>query len=76
MAGAYCRFCGQRCFVYREVIVAGELVWAGHLATCAAGKVHDRASIGQDADTAHNPVPHRLDGKPTCPQCAPIGVTR
>lgn len=56
MAGAYCMYCGQRCFVYRQVIVGGELVWAGHLATCPRGKQHDREKIGQDADTAHNPL--------------------
>lgn len=72
MAGAYCMFCGRRCFVYREVIVGGALVWAGHLATCAKGKEFDRSKLGRDSDTAHNPTPHRLDGKPTCPDCAPI----
>ena len=72
MAGSYCKFCDQRCFVYREVIVGGELVWAGHLATCAQGKAFDRSKLGQDADTAHNPTPHRLGGLPTCPDCAPI----
>lgn len=56
MAGAYCRYCGRRCFVYRQVIVGGEIVWAGHMATCADGKAHDRAAIGQDADTALNPA--------------------
>lgn len=56
MAGAYCRYCGQRCFVYREVIVEGEFVWGGHMATCASGKEHDRRSVGMDADTAHNPA--------------------
>lgn len=55
MAGAYCKFCGRRCFVYRQVWAGGELVWAGHLATCGDGKRHDRASIGADSGTAHNP---------------------
>jgi hypothetical protein len=55
MAGAYCRFCGHRCFVYRQVIVAGEVVWAGHLATCREGRDHDRRVLGIDAPNAHNP---------------------
>lgn len=61
MAGAYCRFCGRRCFVYRQVIVGGEIIWSGHLATCAEGKAWDRIKIGQDADTAHNPMQADLD---------------
>jgi hypothetical protein len=56
MAGAYCVFCAQRCFVYRQVIVGGELIWAGHMATCGRGKEWDRSKLGVDADTAHNPM--------------------
>jgi hypothetical protein len=56
MAGAYCMYCNRRCFVYRQVIVGGELVWAGHMATCERGKQHDREQLGQDAGTAHNPL--------------------
>lgn len=56
MAGAYCRFCNRRCFVYRQVVAGGVLMWVGHLATCAEGKAHDRTSIGQDADSAYNPL--------------------
>lgn len=63
MAGAYCKFCGRRCFVSRQVIVAGELLWSGHMATCNEGKEWDRSKIGMDADTAHNPI---WDGC-TCP---------
>lgn len=54
--GAYCKFCDHRCFVYREVIVGGEVVWFGHLATCSQGRAHDRAALGVDADGAHNPA--------------------
>lgn len=54
--GAYCKFCDHRCFVYREVIVGGELVWSGHMATCSKGRAHDRAVLGVDADEAHNPA--------------------
>ena len=62
MAGAYCQYCDHRCFVYRQVIVGGELVWAGHMATCAQGKAHDRRVLGVDADGAHNP--HALSTSP------------
>ena len=55
MSGAYCRYCDQRCFVYRQVIVGGEVIWAGHMATCADGKAHDRRSLGVDSSAAHNP---------------------
>jgi hypothetical protein len=55
MAGAYCQYCDQRCFVDRQVIVAGVVVWSGHMATCARGMEHDRAALGVDHTTAHNP---------------------
>ena len=56
MAGAYCRYCDQRCFVYRQVIVSGEIVWAGHMATCAKGAEWDRRQLGVDFQHAHNPA--------------------
>ena len=68
MAGAYCEFCGQRCFVSRQVIVGGELAWSGHMATCDRGKEHDRSVLGMDADTAHNPV---WDGCACASVCGP-----
>lgn len=49
MAGPYCQFCGRRCFVYRQVIVSGEVIWSGHMATCMKGREHDRAKLGTDA---------------------------
>ena len=52
MAGAYCHFCGRRCFVYR-VLPDGS--WAGHLATCLEGMAHDRKMTGYDHTTAINP---------------------
>src|SRR5690242_900709 len=52
MAGAYCKFCGNRCFVYR--IVPGSNVT--HLATCVEGKAFDREKLGVDASTAVNPM--------------------
>jgi hypothetical protein len=61
MAGAYCMYCDRRCFVYREVIVGGEFLWGGHMATCEHGKQNDREAIGQDADTAHNPLAEQRD---------------
>lgn len=57
MPGAYCRYCGHRCFVYREVWGKDDmLVWAGHLATCQKGKDHDRSILGVDAASAVNPI--------------------
>lgn len=53
MAGAYCRFCGHRCFVYRTL---PDRSWSGHMATCAAGAAHDHAQLGYDHITAVNPV--------------------
>ena len=55
MPGSYCRYCDRRCFVYRKVIVAGRIVWSGHMATCQEGRAHDRKSIGVDFEEAHNP---------------------
>lgn len=55
MSGAYCQYCGHRCFVYRQVLVAGEVVWAGHMATCVAGRAHDRYALGVDSTQAYNP---------------------
>jgi hypothetical protein len=56
MAGSYCQYCGRRCFVFRQVIVGGENIWSGHMATCEPGKEHDREALAQDSDTAHNPI--------------------
>jgi len=56
MAGAYCKYCTRRCFVARQVIVGGELVWSGHMATCAGGMEHDRKALGMDSAEAHNPI--------------------
>lgn len=52
MAGAYCKFCDQRCFVYR--IVPGSTVT--HLATCARGMAFDREQLGVDHATTVNPM--------------------
>lgn len=56
MAGAYCRYCDHRCFVYRQVVVGGEAVWAGHMATCHGGREHDRTALGVDETRARNPA--------------------
>jgi hypothetical protein len=58
MAGAYCKFCGHRCFVYRVIPDGPQEGWAGHLATCAQGMAHDRAQTGHDHTTAANPAEH------------------
>ena len=52
MAGAYCKFCDHRCFVYR-VLPDGS--WAGHMATCQLGAQFDREMTGHDYTTAINP---------------------
>lgn len=60
MAGAYCRFCGRRCFVDRTL---PDFSWSGHLATCTEGMAHDRAVTGYDHTTALNliaPIPAGL----------------
>jgi hypothetical protein len=56
MAGAYCQYCGRRCFLLRVVIVAGVVVWSGHMATCERGMARDRDAIGIDYTRAHNPA--------------------
>jgi len=58
MAGAYCRYCNHRCFVYR---VLPDRSWSGHMATCAAGKEHDRRETGHDHTTAINPLAQEAD---------------
>lgn len=55
MAGSYCRYCDHRCFVYREVIVGGELLWSGHMATCPKGAEHCKSVLGVTYREAHNP---------------------
>lgn len=52
--GPYCQFCGRRCFVERQAVVAGKVIWAGVMATCSQGKAQDRSILSQDADNAHN----------------------
>lgn len=56
MAGAYCKFCDRRCFVYRIVPDGPSKGWSGHLATCRDGMVHDLAEVGHTHITAINPV--------------------
>jgi hypothetical protein len=52
MAGSYCKYCGQRCFVMR--LVPNSTVT--HLATCHKGMEHDRKGTGYDHTTAFNPA--------------------
>ncbi|MET7809782.1 hypothetical protein ABZT26_02845 [Streptomyces sp. NPDC005395] len=56
MAGAYCKFCDHRCFVYRIIPDGRHAGSAQHLATCAEGMAHDRQQTGHDHTTATNPV--------------------
>jgi hypothetical protein len=56
MAGAYCKFCGRRCFLLR-VIPDGPLKGRSfHLATCAGGMAHDMKMTGHTHKTAINPI--------------------
>lgn len=56
MAGAYCKFCGDRCFVLRVVPDGPSKGWEGHMATCPRGMALDRDKTGHDCTTAVNPV--------------------
>lgn len=56
MAGAYCKFCGQRCFVYRIVPDGPSKGWAGHMATCTEGMRVDLGTLGHTHLTAVNPI--------------------
>jgi hypothetical protein len=56
MAGAYCKFCGRRCFVYRVIPDGPRQGWGGHLATCLDGMAHDLKKTGHTHITAINPV--------------------
>lgn len=56
MAGAYCRFCGRRCFVFRVIPNGPDRGWSGHLATCPPGMAHDKKQTGHTHLTALNPV--------------------
>ncbi|QYN41026.1 hypothetical protein K1T35_47650 (plasmid) [Pseudonocardia sp. DSM 110487] len=53
MAGGYCAYCDQRCFVYRDL---PDGTWSGHMATCPRGMAHDRQVTGYDYRTAVNPI--------------------
>ena len=56
MAGAYCKFCGQRCFVDRIIPDGPQMGWGGHLATCQEGMMHDLKKTGHTHLTAVNPI--------------------
>jgi hypothetical protein len=54
--GAYCKFCGQRCFVVRVIPDGPCKGWSGCLATCQAGMMFDFGKTGHTHLTALNPV--------------------
>jgi hypothetical protein len=57
MAGAYCKYCDRRCFVYRIVPDGQHKGWRGHMATCPDGKAHDRDALGgYDSSNSVNPM--------------------
>lgn len=54
--GAYCKFCGHRCFVVRTVPEGPWEGWTGCMATCPRGMEHDRLQLGgYDHITASSP---------------------
>ena len=53
--GPYCQYCDRRCFVERRIVVGGEIVWDGIMATCPRGRERDRQVLGQDFREAVNP---------------------
>lgn len=56
MAGAYCHYCGRRCFVLRIIPDGPSQGWSFHLATCRGGMAHDLEVTGHTHLTAVNPV--------------------
>jgi hypothetical protein len=56
MAGAYCCFCGHRCFVLRVIPDGPDKGRSYHLATCRPGMAHDLKVTGHTHITAINPV--------------------
>lgn len=54
--GAYCKFCGRRCFVVRVIPDGPEKGWTGCLATCHRGMAYDLGETGHTHITAVNPV--------------------
>lgn len=66
--GAYCQFCGHRCFVLRVIPDGPKEGWIGLLATCPAGMDLDRGRTGHDHTTATNPAAHFAG----CPQVGPV----
>jgi len=56
VAGAYCKFCGRRCFVWRLVPDGPSKGWGGHMATCTEGMAHDLKVVGHTHLTAVNPI--------------------
>jgi hypothetical protein len=64
MSGAYCVYCGLRCFVPRTM--PADSRWhpgqSVHLATCQRGADHDRRATGYDYTTAINPSARCPDG--------------
>jgi hypothetical protein len=65
MAGAYCEFCGHRCFVHRIVPDGPRTRWSGHIATCPAGMAHDLAVLGHTHLTAINPIAKAIEPEGT-----------
>lgn len=56
MPGAYCKFCGHRCFVLRVIPDGPSKGRTIHLATCRDGMAHDLGEVGHTHVNAVNPV--------------------
>lgn len=56
MAGAYCNYCGRRCFVLRVIPDGPHKGKSYHLATCQRGMEHDFEVTGYTHKTAVNPI--------------------
>lgn len=75
MAGAYCQYCGHRCFVDRVIPDGPMKGWSGHLATCGPGMAHDLKVTGHTHLTAVNPVtdPEITDARHDPAECGFCG---
>jgi hypothetical protein len=43
-----CPYCGQHCFVERQISIHGVVAWTGPMATCELGMRQDRLLLGAD----------------------------
>jgi hypothetical protein len=72
MAGAYCNYCGTRCFVDRVIPDGPMKGWSGHLATCQGGMAHDLKVTGHTHLDSINPVTDP-EAAAACREADPVG---